>query len=319
MKSDPLSDVLRMTEARSIMTGGFAVRGTWGFAIERPNQIVIAAIAKGSCWLRLDGHKAALHLEQGDVGLLDGTRSFKIGSSPDAPTQLIVASDKRGQVVEMAADPDCVVLIGRVSLNPDAAALLVDILPPRIHIRASSPTSVGLRSLVEQLLAEQRALLPGASAASERLAELIFIQILRAHVASGKVSAGWLRATSDPRLVRALEAIHGAPGRGWTLEELAKTAGMSRTRFAVRFKSVVGAAPLAYVAEWRMRLAQKRLREDGAAVSELARSFGYASESAFSTAFKRITGSSPRRYRANTSSPARSPTSTSASGPDGAG
>ena len=295
--SDPLSDVLRMTEAHSVMAGGFAIAGTWGFKIPRPNLIVFSAIAKGSCWLRLDGHKSALHLQEGDVGLLDGTRGFRIGSSPDAPTEEVEATDMGGHIEELSPHPDCVVLIGRVSLHPASAALLMDVLPPRIHVRASSPNAAGPRWLIEQLLVEQRAKLPGTGVASERLAELLFIQILRAHVGSGSLTPGWLRATSDERIVRALSAIHAAPGRAWTLEELAKAAAMSRTRFAVHFKAVAGVAPLAYLGAWRMRLAQKHLREDTTSVAQLARSLGYASESAFSSAFKRITGMPPRSYR----------------------
>ncbi len=299
MSTDPFSDVLRLTEAKSVMAGGFAVGGTWGLRIPKPNLIVFAAIAKGSCWLRLDSQpKKPLQLHEGDVGLLDGSTRFFIGSSLDAPALDVEPSDMGGRVEEISANPDTVVLIGRVSMHPSSAALLTDVLPPRVHIRASSPKAAGLRWLVEQLLEEQRTKLPGTSVASEKLAELLFVQILRAHVANGSaLPAGWLRATGDERIMRALRSIHEEPGRAWNLDDLAKAAAMSRTRFAVQFKAVAGIAPLAYLGEWRMRLAQKSLREDATSINELARSLGYSSESAFSNAFKRITGSAPRVYR----------------------
>jgi AraC-like DNA-binding protein len=91
--------------------------------------------------------------------------------------------------------------------------------------------------------------------------------------------------------------MHGDPGRSWRPDELAKVAAMSRTTFALHFKTVAGVAPLAYLTEWRMRLAERALREENGPVAALARSLGYTSESAFSNAFKRVTGSAPKRYR----------------------
>jgi AraC-like DNA-binding protein len=91
--------------------------------------------------------------------------------------------------------------------------------------------------------------------------------------------------------------MHGTPGRGWTLGELAKASAMSRTSFATHFKSVAGVAPLSYLTEWRMLLARRALRDDQHTISQIATSLGYTSESAFSNAFKRATGSAPRHYR----------------------
>ena len=91
--------------------------------------------------------------------------------------------------------------------------------------------------------------------------------------------------------------MHDEPGRAWRLTELAKAAGMSRARFAQRFKAAAGVPPLGYLTDWRMRMAQRRLREETVGVIEIARSLGYKSESAFSHAFKRVTGIGPRAYR----------------------
>ena len=91
--------------------------------------------------------------------------------------------------------------------------------------------------------------------------------------------------------------MHGDPGRAWHLEELARACAMSRTTFVSRFTTVAGVAPLTYLTEWRMRLAERALREEATPVSAVGQSVGYASESAFSNAFKRVTGSSPKAYR----------------------
>lgn len=298
MSADPFSDVLRLTEARSVMTGGFSAGGRWALRIPRPDQITIAAIAKGSCLLRLDGHKTALRIEEGDVGLLSGTSGFVIGSDLEGPITEVAVRDKRGRVEQISARSETTVLVGRVSLHPSSAALLTDVLPPRIHIKASSPRAPSLRWLVEELFAEAVSPVPGTGVASEKLAELLFVQILRAHVASTKtLPASWMRATTDDRIVRALKLVHDAPGRAWSVDELARAAAMSRTRFAVRFKAVAGIAPLEYLTEWRMQLARQRLRDGDSSIAELASTLGYASESAFSNAFKRVVGTAPRNYR----------------------
>jgi AraC-like DNA-binding protein len=91
--------------------------------------------------------------------------------------------------------------------------------------------------------------------------------------------------------------MHGDPGRPWQLGELAKSAAMSRTTFALRFKTVTGVPPLTYMLNWRMRIAARALRDDDTPISALALSLGYTSESAFSNAFKRTIGKAPKHYR----------------------
>jgi AraC-like DNA-binding protein len=114
---------------------------------------------------------------------------------------------------------------------------------------------------------------------------------------SGPMPAGWLRALADPRIAPALRMMHGEPSRAWHLDDLAKACAMSRTTFALHFRAAVGVAPLTYLTAWRMRLAERALREEDTPVAVVARSLGYTSESAFSNAFKRINGRSPRTWR----------------------
>ena len=124
------------------------------------------------------------------------------------------------------------------------------------------------------------------------------MQILREHLSGqGNGLAGWLKALADPRIAPALKLMHGEPAKAWGLEELAKASAKSRTTFAALFKQVAGVAPVTYLTEWRMRLAEYQLREDSTSVAEISRSLGYASESAFSNAFKRQTGKRPTTYR----------------------
>lgn len=119
------------------------------------------------------------------------------------------------------------------------------------------------------------------------LTQLLFVQILRTYMElAAEENAGWLRVFGDSRLTAALNSIHRAPASKWTLDELARTAGMSRTDFAVGFREVMGVPPITYLTNWRMQLV-KRTLANGASVSEAAAQVGYRSESAFSEAFRR--------------------------------
>jgi AraC-like DNA-binding protein len=191
-----------------------------------------------------------------------------------------------------------VFLGGHVLFDSPHARLLLDCLPRSIHVPGGSADAGMLKGLIQLLVEEYRAGRPGAAFASTQVAQLVFLQIIRGYVAEGAPGiASRLRVLTDRRLSPALSRMHAEPGRPWQLDELARIAGMSRTAFAVYFKSVAGVAPLTYLTEWRMRLAQREISRSDASFAELASSFGYTSESAFSTAFKRVTGVSPKYYR----------------------
>src|SRR5262249_1469024 len=152
---------------------------------------------------------------------------------------------------------------GHVELDPSSGRLLMDVLPPWIHIGAASPQAKVFRWLMDQLVSEEAAALPGRQLVSAQLTQLLFVQILREHLRNGSASsAGWLKGLGDPRIAPALALMHGDPARAWGLDELARASAMSRTTFAAHFKSVTGIAPVAYLTEWRMRLAEQALREE---------------------------------------------------------
>jgi len=142
---------------------------------------------------------------------------------------------------------------------------------------------------------------PGSEVVANRLAEALFIQAIRAHIASGAESCqqGWLRAIFDPQIGASLNSIHENVNRGWTVESLAGAAGMSRSAFAARFKELLGQTPLEYVTEWRMQKAMQLLQQNDKKLIEVAQSVGYETDAAFSKAFKRIMGLSPGEYRHN--------------------
>jgi AraC-like DNA-binding protein len=283
-----------------VVSGGFSAGGSWAIRFPAFDKLKFSALVRGHCWLTVDGKPEPVRINPGDVTLLTAQRSFVLASDPAAsPIEAAsVFSPHVSKVVDLGGSDECLQIGGFVQLDPVSGGFLADVLPPLIHVKAASPHATILRWLLNQLVREQTSELPGARLASAQLAQLIFIQILRAYLeASGDLQAGWLRALGDKRIAPALRLMHGDPARPWQLEELARATAMSRTTFVSRFKTVAGVPPLTYLLHWRMRLAERALRTEGVPVSALALSLGYTSGSAFSNAFKRTIGMAPQRYR----------------------
>ncbi|WNG27313.1 AraC family transcriptional regulator [Cystobacter fuscus] len=302
MTDDPLSNVLELVGVRSSVAGGFVAGGRWAIRFPPPHQIKFFVVARGECWLQLDGDASPVRFREGDVFLLVEARAYLMATDLDVtPTDPSIAFADRGRGLHhVGHGEDFLILGGHVLFDSSHAWFLRECLPRSRHLPGDSAEAGVLKGLIHLLVEEHRTDRPGAAFASTQLAQLMFLQILRGVVAEGEPGmASRLRVLTDHRLSPALRRMHAEPGRPWQLDELARIAGMSRTAFAVYFKSVAGVAPLTYLTEWRMRLAERELSRSDASLAELASSLGYASESAFSTAFKRVTGVSPKSYRLN--------------------
>jgi AraC-like DNA-binding protein len=191
---------------------------------------------------------------------------------------------------------DCFIAGGHFAFTQSHASILLDVLPPIVHIRKESDRAA-LRWCIERMTQEIHEPQPGGALIAEHVAYMMLIQALRLHLAEGmKGGVGWLFALADKQMSAAITAIHDDPAHRWTLQELAKRAGMSRSIFALRFKQKVGTSPMEYVTRWRMLVAADRLTSSRDSISEIALSLGYESESAFSTAFKREMGCAPRQF-----------------------
>ncbi|MCS0496884.1 AraC family transcriptional regulator [Ancylobacter sp. MQZ15Z-1] len=304
MISDPLSQILNLLDARCILSGGLIASGTWVRRFARPNALKIMAVVEGDCWLLMDTFPAPLRLTKGDIFLVNGKHAMTLASEPAPPAPDVTSGAIRAvsDIVAHRHDGDTLIMGGHVAVDAVRQSLLLDVLPPAVHVASTTPQAPMLDWLLDQLVREDRVNQAGAEATRALLAQLLFVQSLRATLlAEGAETSGWLKALGDRRLAPALQMIHADPARNWTIAELARGVGMSRTGFALRFRDVAGMAPLAYVFNWRMRLAECKLRDIGVPLSELAREVGYSSESAFSNAFKRATGVSPKRFRSQLS------------------
>jgi AraC-like DNA-binding protein len=300
MSPDPLCDVLAVSNARAAFSGGFSAGGPWAIRLRGPDRLKVNAVMRGTCLLDREGGGEPLRLNAGDVVVSDGAKPYVLCSEPGVEPlgSGEVPLDPVTHMGQIGVGEDVVCLAGHVDLSGDRSGLLRNSLPELIHVRGDATAAPALRWLIEQLFEETTRDRAGAEFASDHLAQLIFVQVLRICLTeTGDLPAGWLRALADEQLAAALRLMHDDPDRPWRLEELARAVAMSRTGFTLRFRQTVGVPPLTYLLNWRMSLAARALRQDSTPVAVLARSVGYTSESAFSNAFKRVMGVAPRHYR----------------------
>jgi AraC-like DNA-binding protein len=246
--------------------------------------------------LRTDGIDEPVELAPGDVAIL-ANRSWlhHQGGTGPGPRRQIGPEENFTGLTGADRSTDDIVIGTAVDVNPAGRELLLQTLPPVGHVRASAATS--LRGLLDQLFDEVAGNRTGAAFAIRQYAQLLVLSALRAYLDQAEVPPGWLRVLTDERLRPALELMHSEPGKPWGLEDLAYAAAMSRSSFARHFRTVAGVPPLTYLSRYRMLLAQRALRGVDVRVGSLAVDLGYASEAAFSNAFKREIGESPLRYR----------------------
>jgi AraC-like DNA-binding protein len=296
---DPLSDVLSLLKPRSYMSGGFDAGAPWGVQFPRHQGIKCYAVVSGSCWLAVDGVAEPARLAAGDCFLLPSGRSFHLASDLDVtplPFTAIFTAERRGGLALVNGGGDFVLVGSHFLLDGGPPGILLNVLPPIVHIREEAEQAT-LRWYLERMGRELREPRPGGFLVAQHLAHMILVQALRLHLADGPSGGvGWLFALADKQMGAAIGAIHDDPAHRWTLQALAQRAGMSRSTFALKFKAAVGASPMDYLTRWRMLLAGDRLENSDDSVSATALSLGYESESAFSTAFKRVMGCSPRQY-----------------------
>ena len=261
-------------------------------------------VRQGSCWL-FPPAGAPLALGVGDVaflphgsahGLAD-SRSTPLIDTSASPAALAPAPDG---VSPGGSATETVLLCGAYLLDRSRAHPLLADLPEVIHLPARVGRHPGLRAAVDLLGDELDQTRPGGDAMLPALLEVLLLHILRAwfddRSADGTANR-WVRALGDPAVAAALRAIHGEPGRPWTVEALATRAGLSRAAFARRFTARVGHPPLTYLTWWRMTVAARLLRDTAAPLAAIAGRVGYTSEFAFAHAFKREHGQAPGGFR----------------------
>ena len=260
-----------------------------------------AMLSRGNCWLSMEGIAEPIPLTGGDCFLLARGTPIVMRDSPRTHPGLSfgqLAERAYGNVVHHGGGgAPTTIVCGAMSFERASLKPMTQLLPSFILIKADQAHTAALHNTMHALASEMAERAPGSEVVATRLAEVLFIQVLRAHMAAvPERNSGWLRAIFDPQIGTALGAIHGNVNTSWTVESIAAAAGMSRSGFAARFKELLGQTPLEYVTEWRMQKAMWLLDQRDKKLIEIARSVGYDSDAAFSKAFKRVVGANPSDF-----------------------
>lgn len=295
---DPLSDIIALLRPHDCVAAGFDAGGNWSIRFNGHEGMKCNAVIRGRCWLAADGAEP-VNLEEGDCAILPRGRPFLLSSKPaqfGEDAQTIYEPVSHGGTAVYNGGGDFFMTGARFLLSGPAVMMLMRSLPPVIHVHPG-PQQQTIRWVLDQIAAELRNCGPGSTLSITHLSHLLLLQVMRDHLSNSPPQIdGWLAALSDPPILAAVAALHDDPARAWTVQDLASTAALSRTSFAVRFRRVVGQTPIDYLMRWRILLAAEKLLHAGQPVAQVAADVGYASESAFTVAFKRTLGCTPRQY-----------------------
>lgn len=247
-------------------------------------------VVSGEAWLHMPELASPLRLAAGDMVIFPTDAPHALRPAPNAGTNWDNARERQlGDDSEQGAG----LLCGNFGFADTGDARLLAALPGHVVVPALHAGSA--RALVDALFVEARRGEAASGVVVERIADALFLIVLREHLAVASPS-GLFAALRDPALGKSLAAIHEHPARPWSVEDLARLAGLSRSAFAARFAQWVGEPPLAYLTRWRMQMARRWLR-DGEPVATVSGRCGYDSEASFAKAFKRIHGLGPGAAR----------------------
>ncbi|MGS0896962.1 AraC family transcriptional regulator [Burkholderia stagnalis] len=284
---------------------------------EVPGRAQFHFVGRGSALLR-DAAGATMRLEAGDAILLPHGGMHALVSDADAPCREIngfeaakicdtVASVEAPPPACDAAEPaagDALIFSACMEFDLGGMQPLVGAMPELMHVGTLLARYPEIRPMLDAMEREACTARAGFAGILARLADVVAAFIVRGWVECGCGDAtGWVQALREPKLGRAIVALHRDPGRNWSVAELAAEAGVSRSVFAERFLAATGMTPVRYLTELRMRLAAQWIARDREAIEAVAYRLGYGSPAAFSRAFKRVVGRPPGAVRADGDAP----------------
>ena len=286
---DLLSDVLHSLRLRARIFKHGSYCGAWALDSTGNTRTTFHLIGRGQAWVHRQGEREPIIVRGGDLVMFPHGDWHQLSGTPQR--QPGVRLDTTGD------GPFTTVLCAKVEfesgLNP-----VLQALPTVIVVRSEDHgTSAELHGLARLMLTEYEAGAVGRQGVLDRLAEAMFVLVLRHHMQLARGLAGFLAALKDERIARALTALHRAPHENWRVETLAREARMSRTVFAERFAALLGQTPMQYLTAWRMHLAEEMLGDRRSSVAQIADKVGYQTEAAFRRAFRRVRGVAPGDVR----------------------
>lgn len=304
---DVLSHLLAAYRSDRAVSARFTLSAPWSLASAGVEGMLVRMCAGAPYWIQVEG-EAPVHVQPGDIVALPLGSAHVVASSPGLPpvpfqtllqTHMVGLHGDHPIVFSHGGGGECTELYSlhvwmpATGIRPLLRGLPRLLLIQRSQIATTSALSLAMAALVDETIAQQ----PGWQACVARLADLLLVHVLRAHLGTqAQTRAGALQGMSDARISRAMARMHAQPAKAWSVEELASASGMSRTVFSQRFHALVGETPMQYLGAYRMAMAAQQLRTTRLSPAELAEFAGYDSEKSFARAFRRWAGVTPSVY-----------------------
>jgi AraC-like DNA-binding protein len=297
-------DLLRGIRLQSSIYFRTEFQAPWGVTVAK-DCAVFHIVEHGVCWLQLNGTAAPVRLSEGDFVVVTRGQPHTVRDKLGTPTvdffDLVKKHASGGNGALRLGGRGALTKIvcgGMVFENRDSNPLLA-ILPPVLHVKRTEERARRLGLTTAHVRSELDSGEPGSNEVVTRLADILFIQAVRAYFEENSEAAnsGWLAAVRDKQIGHALAILHSHPHRPWTVTSLARRLAMSRSNFAARFRELVGEPPQRYFKRLRIHAAAERLRTGRDKLSAIAAAAGFESVAAFARAFKKHTGQTPGEYR----------------------
>jgi AraC-like DNA-binding protein len=328
MSQDILSDVLRGVRLRGAVFFYLSFGRQWATGAPAASEIAAAVLpgsehvmeyhvlTRGAGWAAVAG-QSPVRLAAGDIVMFPHGDAHVLSSAPglepllvdpgwfdahrgdDRPILISQGGPQQGVTVgaPAAADADTNVVCGFLGCDLRPFNPLIANLPRLMHLRADDDGAWMIETLRQAVLASCQKK-PGSEVVLERISEMMFVHAVRRYVeAMSEPAGGWLAGLRDRYVGRALALLHEAPAEAWTVDELGRRVGLSRSALHERFTGLIGQPPMQYLTQWRMQVASKLLRDGTGTVASIALEVGYDSEAAFARAFKRSVGTPPAAWR----------------------
>ncbi len=301
---DPFTDLINLLRPQATLWGRIMGTGRWGVSFRKRDDLLFGWVEAGECQLTRSCTDSVL-LRTGDFVFIRTSSPFSLTSDPELEPEdseaIVAATGGTELVLGETTGSRAMLRCGRFVFATPNEALLWSFLPSLIHIAADQEISWRLRSLLSMNDAEGQHPGPGSDLVVSRLMELTLLELLRSELLRlNPGTKGLLSGLADPVIAKSLSAMHREVAGIWTVAELARLSGVSRSTFATRFRAVMGLGPIEYLANWRIALAKDELSYGTKTIGEIALAVGFHSSSAFSTAFTRAVGCSPKRFAMRT-------------------
>lgn len=296
---DALSGVLESAKLKTVVYPKFSFTSSWGIEMEQDSRSQFWRLLKGTCYLRVPGEKD-IKMNVGDIVCIPhGSKHLISGKSNTAciPASQFGKAYHSGKPLFQGKDEDTILMGGHFEFTPSVQHPFIKSLPKVIHINTTKELNLWLEQAALMMNEEISSEKIGSKLILGRLVDILFVLIIRAYVEQVDIKEGFLMALKDNRISNSLKSMHQSPEKDWTLNQLAVTAGMSRSLYCREFKRLVGETPLSYLTDWRILKSKEILLESKENISEIASRVGYQSEAAFNRLFKSKVGETPASYR----------------------